>query len=283
MKYSYYSGCRERVLTRDYNALCKFVHDNGYVAMELLENWFVDDPLFNTVDEAEKFKDILDANKLCVSCYSVYIDVYTEAEIAKEYLKKQIRIANAVGSPYFHHTIYPPLVCSDKSFEELLGSVKPTLCEIIRYAASYGFTVLYEPQGMYFNGDAFIDFIKELKNEDGCNDVGVCFDNGNSAFVDYPPYELLCKTLENVKHVHIKDYKYLSDDETANLYVTKSGKKMREVQYGHGDMRGIDCIRVLEKNGYSGFYSTELNLQDKQISADEAGCRAVAELKETFK
>ncbi len=285
MKFAYYSGCRESVLRRDYKSLADFLHKNGYSAVELLENAFSDKPLFTSLKEAEDFRAYMSSRDIKIACYSVYADVYLNIDGIVDYLKEQIDIAVSLGSPYFHHTIRIPLTLSenDLSYEEMTNTVFPRLCEIIRYAARRGIEVLYEPQGMYYNGFGLLNLVEKLRGEDGCENVGICFDCGNPAFVDCAPYELLQKTIPYVKHVHLKDYKYIFEQNCKGANSTACGRNICEVPVGDGDMRILDCVKLLEDSGYNGYYSTEVNPGAPDITTDDAGVMAIRALRDLTK
>lgn len=277
VKFSYYTGCRERLLSRDYNGLFSFLRENGYTAIEPLEFELANEKIFSSYDEAVALRSLLDENGIAVSCYSVCVDVFADPASSREFLLTQAKIAAALGSPYLHHTIYPPFVNVPDmpTYDEALQGVLPTLCDVIRYASKLGVTVLYEPQGFVFNGKSLASLIKHLHTVEGCEDVGVCFDFGNSAFVDCEPTDLLNELFPFVRHVHLKDYKYVDESINADKYRTKGGKAMVEVLFGEGDMNVERLISVLREKGYNGYCSTEVIPIVPKIDHDVAGNLAV--------
>lgn len=277
VKLSYYAGCRERLLTRDYASLVRFLHENGYTAIEPLESELAAEHIFASPSEAAELRALLNGQGISVSCYSVCTDLYSTPDASRDFLCSQARIAAALGSPYLHHTIYPPFVPTPNmpTYESALRVVLDPLCDVIRYAADLGVTVLYEPQGFVFNGHALTSLVEQLHSVSGCEGVGVCFDFGNSAFVDCPPTELLPELLPHVRHVHVKDYKYLDEHLASGApYRTASHRPMAEVPLGEGD---VDCRRllaVLRNYGYDGYYSTESIPTQSGMDCDSAGISA---------
>jgi len=264
-------------LTRDYAQLSDFLTQNGYSAIELLENAFVNEPLFSSIAEARDFRAYMERCGISIACFSVYIDIYTDTQNSLDYLKHQIDIASALGAPYFHHTIKVPIVSGDNdpTYDELIELVLPVIREVVAYAYKHDIIAIYEPQGIYYNGRGFIRFIERLRSIPGGEHVGVCFDCGNSAFVDCHPYELLKEILPYVKHVHLKDYKYLGKDDKSGVYRSLCGRKMTEVPLGEGDMRVLDSVNMLEEFGYDGYYSTEINPCAGDIGCDAGGIMAI--------
>ena len=278
VRFSYYLGCRERILKREYDELVGFLKQAGYTAIEPLEFSMLEQ-MFDSVDDATALSSMLKREGIAVSCYSVYIDVYEDPDAAEKYLKKQVDIVDALGCPYLHHTLRPPLDplsgCVD--IDVVMPKVLPALKRVVDYAATKGIMLLYEPQGLCFNGANLSRLINSLKSM-GAENVGVCLDFGNPAFVDYKASNLIDELAPLICHVHIKDYKYCDCDDAS--YSSISGKHFYEVGYGLGDMQCDECVRRLVERGYGGYFSTEL--YPVGSSFDDAGIDAVKSVTHLF-
>ena len=58
---------------------------------------------------AAEDRRVLDGHGLPVSCYSVGVQLFTDdPETAEEQMARHIEAAAALGSPYLHHTLFPP-------------------------------------------------------------------------------------------------------------------------------------------------------------------------------
>lgn len=285
MKFSYYVGCRERILSRDYDRLIGFLHEHGYTAIEPLESELAPCHMFASPAEAAELRTRLDREGIAVCCYSVCTDVYTTPAASRAFLLLQAEIAAALGSPYLHHTIYPPFAPTPDmpSYNDALEAVLPTLCEVIRYAASLGVTVIYEPQGLVFNGSGLTDLIARLRACRGCEGVGVCFDFGNPAFVDCHPQDMLDDLMPLIRHVHVKDYKLLDSSSSDAPYNTASLRPMTEVAVGEGDMHAAQMLARINDYGYGGYYSIETTPSAPMTDFDAAGIEAVKFIKESIK
>lgn len=278
MKFGYYSGCREMLLEKGQEQLIKYIKENGFTHYEPLENTFVGDDLFGGVEGAKAFRDRMDSEGIGCACYSVYIDIYPDTERARRILMNSVDIAAALGSPFMHHTVYTALEMKDgmPTFDELYAAVKPVLTDVIKYASSRGITVLYEPQGMYFNGiPGFPAFFNALRNEDGCESIGICFDFGNSIFVGCQPYSILEGMYPFVRHAHFKDYRFTDAAPASGIYRIRDGRTVEDVPVGTGDMECERCLGFLIDHGYKGVYSTESVPKASGMNAESGGAMAM--------
>ena len=118
--------------------------------------------------------------------------------------------------------------------------------------------------------------IKALENN-GAENIKICLDLGNPAFVDYDAHRYIEELGHLIRHVHIKDYRYSEGD---GNYESFSGKRFFEVGYGMGDMQNARCLEMLLKRGYDGYFSTELT--PVGISSDDAGVDAIRQIRQAF-
>jgi len=278
MKFGFYSGCREMLLSRNYTKLVDFIQENGYSSYEPVENVFSGVPTVRSLEEAREIRALMDSEGIACSCYSAYMDVYPCVEEAVERLMHFADISAALGSPFLHHTVYTPLQLSDgmPDYDSVLFTVKEGLTDVIKYAKALGVTVIYEPQGMFFNGvNGFGRLFHSLREQEDCEHIGVCFDFGNSVFVDCKPYDVLKELLPYVKHAHLKDYRYVKAELVKGRYSTLGGATVEDVEFGTGDMEAEKCIRLLENSGYQGSYNTESVPVASGLSAEKGGIIAM--------
>lgn len=277
MKYGFYSGCREMILARDYQRLADYMIECGYTAYEPLENVY-EEPLFESLEEAVRFREFMAERGLYCACLSVFINIYPDTEWARERLKYCADLAAALGSPFIHHTNYVHLSMADwmPSYEVLHAAVKPVVVDLIRYARSKGVTAIYEPQGMFFNGiHGFFGLFNSLKSEDGCENIGICFDFGNSIFADCMPLDFLKVALPYVKHAHFKDYKFVDAPLVTGRYYTRGGNMVEDVVVGTGDIQAKECLSLLLSGGYDGVFSTESVPTASGVDAYTGGAMAI--------
>ncbi len=240
----------------------------GFEAVEFLSMVDNENHILTRNMPQEKIKELIDSYGLSVSCYSVGVNLL-EGDIAEKerFMRENIELAAALGSPYFHHTVTMLLspAPGNPSYSEVLDAVFLSVDTIAKYCEEFGLTCLYEPQGMYFNG---IEGLKGLVDKMKANGrkVGICADFGNSMFVDEAPDEVIAEFIDDVKHVHIKDY--IASDTPINGksgHKSKGGKYLYAAEVGTGIVKLDTCFELLEKVGYSGNISFEMSGSDAEM------------------
>jgi len=237
----------------------------GFDAVEFLD--LLDDPILPTLGTPEEVKALLDRYGLGVSCYSVGVQLLCDdPEKTERDLFAHIDFAAAIGSKRFHHTLIPllELPADAPSYESAMNAIFASAERIAAYCESRGITCLYEPQGMYFNGvDGLKPFLEKMKQTG--RRVGVCGDFGNSLFVDVAPDAIFAEFIDDVKHVHVKDY-LVSDtalDGKQTDFRSKSGKWIYEADMGEGSVKLDACFDALKAVGYDGAISFEFVADDE--------------------
>ena len=122
-------------------------------------------------------------------------------------------------------------------------------------------TVLYEEQGRYINGiEHFGKFFGEMKKR--CPNVGVCADFGNILYAGEKPEDFIAAYIDDIKHVHIKDYRFCSVEQSptvpANGWAAVPGGWVEHSVVGDGIIDLEKCLELLKKSGYDGYYSLEM-------------------------
>ena len=235
--------------------------------------------------EAPEFDDkeasrVLAAAKLPVSCFSVGLNVYAETKSerdkAEAALFRYAEAAATVGSPFLHHTLLFPLAPWEGApdFSEALPLVADSAERVARYAQDLGITCLYEPQGIYFNGDGLSVFLAEMQKR--CPNVGVCGDVGNPYFVDADPVSILKRHQKDVRHVHLKDYAIASSRfKEGTSYPSLGGRWLQDKVLGEGNIPLADCVLPLLEGGYTGDFAVEHSGSDEAVLRDIAYTRSL--------
>lgn len=242
-------------------ATADYAANLGFSSVEVLE---VTSPGHPSVipdrETAKTVRQALAERELTVACYSVGTCVY-RSPAAEESLKYQAEIAAELGSPFLHHTLLPWLKRTGDlpSFDEALEITADAAARVAKYAAPLGITCLYEDQGLYANGvTGFGTFYREIKNR--AANVGVCGDVGNVLFVDESPVPFFREFIDEIRHVHIKDYLYKTNiSASPGMYwlETGNGSWVRDTMIGHGDLDIAGCMDILKKAGYDGALAFE--------------------------
>ena len=258
---SMYSGFSSLLKTHGIECAASLAASLGFSSVEFIDIIGAGSPTFQNTDQAILARNILHKHALSVSCYSVGINlVNIESGIQKNpaaiaELKRIADIAASLGSPYLHHTLFVNLTLphNSPSFDEMLYPVVDAAVEVAGYCKNLGVSCIYENQGMYFNSVCnFRRFFHLMKSY--CDNVGVCGDVGNSLFVDEEPFPFFETFVDDIKHVHLKDYK-----KTEHIRELKSrgGTYLENVPIGTGDIDIASCLKTLKKHGYSGAFSME--------------------------
>ena len=220
-------------------------------------------PFDESLDEAKR---LIAEYEMPLVCYSVYASLLPpDTEEAERMLIRHAEIAARLGSPYFHHTIAPPLSLTSDSpvYDDLLEPILRSAERVAKHCEELGLVCLYEPQGVYFNGvDGLGRFYEEMKKR--CQCVGICGDMGNSLFVDCPPVDIIKRFDTDIKHLHAKDY-LISDSPRDGLecHYISSGHWLCDVAIGTGSSDLPACLSQL--SGYDSYVSIEKGGTDDEV------------------
>ena len=259
MKISLFAYFSDLVNEKGINEAARQVSECGYTGVEFL---YTEDSI-PSVRVGEEYRAVLEEKRLAVPCVSCFASLVKDSsplipdKKSIEALKRCADFTHAIGAKYMHHTVYP---CMNKSaalaYDDVIKAVLDGCSEVAEYAKGVGVTVLYEPQGLVFNGKCgFVNFYKEMKHLTG--NVAVCFDAGNSYWVGEHPFPILEKIKQDVVHVHLKDYSPLLD----------GGGNPKEVALGDGSVNISELVKELLAIGYDGFFSvedaTDISIEEK--------------------
>lgn len=251
----------------------RFARECGFSGVEILEGVRPGSmPLFKDDRQIIELKQLLDENGMVCTCYSVSINILSDALgenrdlSGVEALKLCADRAKALGSPFLHHTLtigYNPPADSVDTVTEILPALLERVSEVAAYCNQLGLTVLYEPQGHFINGlDGFPRFYDTMKSR-GYH-VGVCGDTGNCLYADSDPVAFFARYAKEIRHVHIKDIQVensaVNRESTAPSQrwdVSRGGTYLTDTYLGEGSVDLNACMEHLQRVGYTGAYSIE--------------------------
>ena len=253
-----YAGMRELMAKEGTKSAFNSARVCSYEAVELLYT-------ANECKELNTLGDEINAAKvesgIGVACISCYVDLLKSGEpygVIRESIdavKSCIDLAEKVGSPYVHHTLVTRLSGRRDNYREVLKMALTAAKEIAEYASEGGIGILYEPQGVLFNGlSGYSELFDKMLDEH--ENVGLCLDVGNTLWVDEDCYALAEKYARYIRHVHLKDYVLDSDDKR---YTTHSGRTIKEVALGTGIIDLERVFDILKRADYKGYLSIEDN------------------------
>lgn len=260
----------------------EFASSLGFSSVELFMSASQPNPISFAYDaaSAKHAKKILNDAGLQVACFSVGCNVKQFPQ-AKEVLLQQLEIVAEIGSPFLHHTVLTPLFSADgvKDYKESIEKALEVAIPVANRAAELGITCIYEDQGIYVNGvEGFGGFYREMKRN--CKNVGVCADFGNSLFVNVPAEEFMEAYLEDIVHVHIKDYYRVNSAVSpgAGWYPTPENWWLQDAPIGDGVVNFKRCMELLKQINYQGAYAFEISPPDSY----EAGAKQAMQYLEQF-
>lgn len=254
MKYSSYTQFNTDIKKNGMDYACAKAKAVGFEGVEFYEGRTSLEDTYS----ACQVKDFLQKYGLCVTCYSVFADLINGDT---DRIYKTVDYASKLGSPYFHHTLFPEF---DVRFlyGDLFDKTVNKAVDIAKYCNEKGMTVIYEPQGYYFNGVSGLGRIFEAVKEK-C-DIGFCADFGNSLFVDEKTEDVFSAFVNDIKHIHIKDFYYSENPrDYSPEYRSRNGKYIYNAQLFEGDVNIDKCFDTFKKIGYDGFVSFEFTADEQ--------------------
>ena len=240
----------------------------GFDSVEFIDFRNSPDPILPDFIDPEKTNALLAGNGLTVACYSYCSDLIApDYEEQKPILFRHIELAGKLNCPFFHHTLVPLLTLPENapSYDEIFETVVTRACEIADYAKKFNITCLYEPQGMYFNGtEGLGKFFREMKKRR--DNVGICGDSGNSLFADVCPTDIFREFIDDIKHVHVKDYLVNTvSEKNPERFYSIGGKEIVDTEIGTGVVDFDACFDYLNKANYNSAVSFEINFDDETV------------------
>ena len=89
--------------------------------------------------------------------------------------------------------------------------------------------------------------------------LGTVLDVGNINFVDELAEDFCAAFIDNICHVHIKDYKITDEPIGAVQFKSAGGKYITSCEFGLGDINLPAVAKQLADHGYNGFYALEFD------------------------
>lgn len=261
MKIAMYSRFNTMLSEMGIDKTLQYAKSQGFSGVEFMDaNRKTEEAVISDLAAARELRRELDRYNLPMVCYSVGCNVWTDADIVQTMCRK-VEIAKELGSPYLHHTLLPGMERSWKGddFHEKIKAAVEKAEQIANYAEELNITCIYEEQGYYVNGVRdFGVFYNEMKKR--CRNVGVCADLGNILFVNEKPEDFLREYIDDIRHVHVKDYLYKKTDIDPGMYwmKVKGNWWRRNTMVGHGVIDYPACMKILRDAHYQGAFSLEL-------------------------
>jgi len=215
-------------------------------------------------DYAAELKDEADRVGIAIVNYTIGADFLKgsngdlQAEI--ERVKGEVDIAAILGVPGMRHDAssgWPADHVGPKSFDAALPRLAEGCRAVTEYAASKGIKTMVENHGWFCQESVRVE--KLVTAVDHPN-FGVLIDMGNFLCADEEPTVAVSRLMPYAFHCHAKDFHVKSGNEPApgkGWFGTRGGNYLRGAIVGHGDVPVLQCLRIMQRDGYDGVLSVE--------------------------
>ncbi len=195
------------------------------------------------------------AKNLGISAYTVGADFLAPGTV--ERLKNELDVAAALGAPLMRHDI--AYACPEgRTYFDLIPEFAEKVTEVTEYGKKLGVKTCTENHG-YFSQDSdrMTALVKAVSNEN----FGLLVDFGNFMCADQVSVEAVKETAPYAIHVHAKDFRYVSKEESAEppagYFNTRGGNHISGCALGDGVVNVRECVSIMKKAGYDGYITLE--------------------------
>lgn len=255
-------------VAKEYNqlALVKLVKEMGFDGLELTELTPPDG--ISQLEYAVQIREEAKKYGIPLVSYTVGANLLkedTEAEIAR--LKGQVDIAAELGVPVMRHDAYFAFPENGpKDFDFYLDKVACAFRRVTEYAAEKGIRTCTENHGLICQDSERVErIIKAVNNPN----FGWLVDMGNFLCVDESPIEAVTRGAKYAFHVHMKDFYRAAADQGG--FKTRGGNMLIGSILGKGIVPVKDCVEIIRKSGYNGYFSLEFEGKEPCLDAVRSG------------
>ena len=227
----------------------------GFDAIEFVGLSIPADMDVDVISFAQYMRDHCKKIGLGISAYTVGADFLAPGNV--ERLKAEVDVAEALGAPLMRHdiTFAQP---EGKTYFELIPGFAKDINKITDYAAKKGIRTCTENHG-YFSQDSdrVVALCKAVNNKN----FGLLVDFGNFMCADQVSVEAVNEAAPYAIHVHAKDFKYVSKEESpeppAGYFNTRGGTHIMGCALGDGVVDVRKCVEIMKNNNYNGYITLE--------------------------
>lgn len=247
---------------------CHFAHSIGLESVELLDFYWTDEQ-----KERPEVMKCLDELGMTVCCYDVSNDFVKQTQQERDVQIRKVK--KAIDTAVALKTNVVRVFCGDVkdgiSFEDGKSWIIEGLAESAVYAEQQGVILAIENHGLLAGKS---DQVKEILTAVQSPNVKSTFDTGNFLLVEDDPLKGLQKLIDQVGHVHFKDFRKKQPGEQNKGFTSITGQEWIGVVPGDGEVDVKGIIQELKKSGYDGWLSVEYEgFDDAKSSVKEAVSR----------
>lgn len=195
-----------------------------------------------------------------------------QAEI--ERVKGEVDIAAILRVPGMRHDAtsgWPADHVGPKSFDAALPRLAEGCRAVTEYAASKGIKTMVENHGFFCQESTRVE--KLVTAVDHAN-FGVLIDMGNFLCADDEPTSAVGRLMPFAFHCHAKDFHVKSGNEVApgrGWFQSRAGNYLRGAIIGHGNVPVMQCLKIMQRDGYQGVLSIEYEGIEDVLTGIEIG------------
>ncbi|SFL43418.1 Sugar phosphate isomerase/epimerase [Paenibacillus sp. 1_12] len=251
-----------------------FAATTGADGVELLSMFW------NPDSDIEPVREALRRNSLKLACFGASNNL---AQLDEKKRKEQIQdiclsvdMAVLLGAEVVR--VFSGDKTGDMTFEQAKDWILDGLREAAAYAGVKGVTLCLENHGLFAGK---VEQVSKIITEVGSPYLRNTFDTGNFLLVDEQPNVAINQLIDLVTHVHLKDFKKITDSEhKGKTYSSLSGLVYGGQVPGEGDVDLPFVLSSLKHADYSGWLSVEYEGNEDQKLASARSISNLAKLLE---
>ena len=215
-------------------------------------------------DYAAQLKEIAAGCGIPVVNYAIAADFLggSGGDLKKEIERvcREVDVAKALGVPQMRHdaTWGIPAGWKDgRSFCANVSRLAEGCREVTKYAEGLGIRTMIENHGYYCQDSERVERLVDAVRHPN---FGVLLDMGNFACADEDSGIAVGRLLPYTFHCHVKDFHIKSGNGIApgnGWFTSRGGCFLRGAIVGHGDIPVWQCVRQIQRAGYTGTLSLE--------------------------
>ena len=211
---------------------------------------------------------------IAVAAYCIGADLLNGGDAEIERLKREVDIAALLGVPVMRHDAawgYDAEKRCQQGFNNALPVIVRGCRAVTEYAAEKGIRTCIENHGYFCQDSARVEaIINGVAHEN----FGALVDIGNFMCADEDPAVAVGNVAPYAFHVHCKDFHYKKGTELVppdGFFGTRGGNWLRGAIIGHGVVPVAQCLRILKKAGYNGYYTVEFEGMEDPVTGVRCG------------
>lgn len=195
-----------------------------------------------------------------------------QAEIAR--VRGEVDVAEILGVPGMRHDAssgWPADHVGPKSFAAALPRLAEGCRGVTEYAAEKGIKTMVENHGRFCQDSIRVE---QLVTAVDHPNFGVLVDIGNFLCADDDPATAVGRLMPYAFHCHAKDFHVKPGTDVApgkGWFETRAGNYLRGAIIGHGNVALLQCLKIMNREKYSGVLSIEFEGMEEVLMAIQAG------------